>query len=172
MGYPWRAARLLGLHVEAVMPDSSGYLGAHSDGGVQVRPIGYDRRLKPQELFVSLPATAEQEDGFYSFLHVQLGSPYDMSIIKGFASGMLFGQRDWRKPGSWICSELQAAAMMPVGLIKSIASKPSYVTPRDVLMGCGFLASLGEPGPAFPQDMPPPASPVMIGMPPLPSAAA
>src|ERR1700676_4258360 len=48
-------------HVEAVTPLGAGpqkYLGAHCDGGVQARDVGYDAKVLQQELFVDLPETA------------------------------------------------------------------------------------------------------------------
>ena len=41
-------------HVEAVKPAGK-YLGAHRDGGVQARDVGYDAGVLRQELFVDLP---------------------------------------------------------------------------------------------------------------------
>jgi len=55
----------------------------------------------------------EQEDRFYSFLMSQIDKPYDKMAILGFIVG-----RNWKETDSWICSELQAAALEHAGICK------------------------------------------------------
>lgn len=115
-------------HVEAVMPDGS-YLGAHFDGGVKARPPGYDAKSLQREVFVPLPATAEEDAAFYAFLQSQVGKPYDIEAVAG-----LVAERDWRLPDAWFCSELQAAALESSGYLPTLAANVSKITPRDLLL--------------------------------------
>jgi hypothetical protein len=116
-------------HTEALMPDGT-LLGAHIDGGVQARPHGYDAKTMTKELYVQLPATAEQTDAFHAFLRAQLGKPYDTLGIAGIVA-----ERDWRADDSWFCSELIAAALCNCGRFPpTLATEFNHVTPRDVLL--------------------------------------
>jgi hypothetical protein len=59
----------------------------------------------------------------------QDGKPYDWRAILGF--GM--GERDWRVPDSWFCSELQARALEVAGILNFPADVPMWrITPRDL----------------------------------------
>ncbi len=102
-------------HVDAVIPPGCTWaepghlLGARNDKsggmpkGVWVRPPNYHKWAAKVRFHV--PATAAQEGAFYDYLHKQIGKPYDTSAIWGFAAG-----RNWRKDGSWYCSELITGA--------------------------------------------------------------
>lgn len=114
-------------HVDAILPDGS-LLGARSDrvggrpAGVQIRPSGYlpfDRKV-----IFKLPATPRQENLWKSFLLGQLGKPYDKKAIWAFAFG-----RDWREQDSWICSELQMAALEACGVSPSLYLTANKITP-------------------------------------------
>ena len=116
-------------HAEAMMPDGT-LLGAHIDGGVMARPQDYDKDQFTREMYVSLPTPSGVADEFHSFLRSQLGKPYDVESIAG-----LVAQRDWQKPDSWFCSELQAAALCHCGYFPAhLATEFNHVTPRDLLL--------------------------------------
>lgn len=129
-------------HVEALMPDGT-LLGAHLQGGVLARPMGYDKGTATRELYVEFDAgvdlvkqpgnepmkSVEKEDAFCAFLRDQLGKPYDLSAIAGLAL-----DRDWHAADSWFCSELQAAALEQCGYFTPLASINSHVSPRDLLL--------------------------------------
>lgn len=113
-------------HVDAVLPDGT-LLGARLDG-VKIRAPGYATFARVER--VSLAASAEQETAFLAFLHDQVGKPYDKFAICAFPF-----QRDWREPGAWFCSELQAAALEACGFFGRPLSVPANeVTPRDLLL--------------------------------------
>ena len=129
-------------HAEAVLPDGS-LLGAHLDGGVQIRTAGYDKATMTRELLVpidlgvdqvSVPPhppvkSAERSAAFYAFLHAQVGKPYDVTAVAGLAL-----DRDWRKAESWFCSELVAAALEHCGYLPKLATPDNHVSPRDLLL--------------------------------------
>jgi hypothetical protein len=121
-------------HAEAVMPDGT-LLGAHLQGGVMIRPAGYDAATMTRELIVDLPPFEDadhpwgMEDRFYNFLRAQVGKPYDDIALIGLAMN-----RDWHDAGSWFCSELMAAALEFCGYWPPLAALDSHVSPRDLLL--------------------------------------
>jgi len=122
-------------HVEAVTPTGTSppkYLGAHCDGGVQARAVGYDAAVLQQELFVDLPETAPgQADEFYAFLNRHIGEPYDFASILGF----LVPNVAAHQPQHIICSALQALALRQCGWFATPLVEPAHkITPRDLLL--------------------------------------
>jgi uncharacterized protein YycO len=119
-------------HAEAVLADGS-LLGAHIDGGVQIRPAGYDKATMTRELVVRLEVSANTslpaETLFYDFLRAQVGKPYDVTAIAGLAF-----DRNWREDDSWFCSELMAAALETCGYLPALSATDNHISPRDLLL--------------------------------------
>jgi hypothetical protein len=134
-------------HVEAIKPDGSAYLGARAGSGVQWAPKGYDAKYHAVEQLIEVPATDAQTAEFWAFLEAQIGAPYDDDIIKGFAAGMLLGQRDWHESGAWICSELQAAALEAAGVLRPFPQGKLYITPESLLTAISQITDLPPPPP-------------------------
>ena len=119
-------------HVDAILPDGS-LLGSRSDAiggkppGVQIRPAGYE----PWRAWaiVELAANPVQESAFHGFLLRQIGKPYDSRAIWGFITG-----RDWRAQDSWICSELQAAALEGSAVIPPLVLEANKITPAALAL--------------------------------------
>jgi hypothetical protein len=133
-------------HVEAKLPDGT-LLGAHINGGVLARPAGYDTTYD-EDLYVEVPCSSEQAAAFEAFLWSQVGKPYDVVALAEMADGALTGEApDWPNSQSWICSALQTAALLTAGIIKSAPATVRLATPRDVLVACAALTSIGEPQP-------------------------
>lgn len=125
-------------HVDCVLPDGS-LLGARQDEGVQIRPPDYEKF--DRKLAVQLPCPMAVSDKFYEFIKAQVGKPYDMTAIAGFASG-----RDWRTPDSWFCSELAAAALEQSGYFAGKLSTPANkVTPDDLLLVLSAMVPVEVP---------------------------
>ena len=118
------------VHTEARMPDGT-LLGAHIDGGVQARAPGYDAGGFDHDEFVTIPVEQPAADAFHAFLIAQLNKPYDLEVINALAMGALLGERDWRQPDHWICSELMAAAAEASAWCGRLATDVNHVTPRD-----------------------------------------
>lgn len=112
-----RSPNLLGSYEQEVR-----CAGSTFKAGVQLRPFGY-RPLAHCVRF-SLTVTEDQKNRWLRFLLNQIGSPYDWPAIWGFVSG-----RDWRQPGAWICSELQAAALEAAGIFPQLYLAANKVTP-------------------------------------------
>ena len=133
-------------HVEAKMADGT-LLGAHWDGGVQARAADYDKAYE-YDLYVTIPCTDEQAATFETFLRSQVGKPYDEVAIAELADGFVTGEApNWPNSPSWICSALQTAAILTAGIIKGAPATVRLATPRDVLVACAALTTIGEPTP-------------------------
>ena len=133
-------------HVEAKMADGT-LLGAHWDDGVQARAADYDKAYE-YDLYVTIPCTDEQAATFETFLWSQVGKPYDEVAIAELADGFVTGEApNWPNSPSWICSALQTAALLTAGIIKGAPATVRLATPRDVLVACAALTTIGEPTP-------------------------
>lgn len=149
----WRDDGWLPTHAEVLMPDGT-LLGAHLEGGVQARPVGYDKATMTREMFVDLPFGAcidisagssrqfeidRMEAKFYGFLRAQLGKPYDMTAIAAFVF-----DRDWRQADSWFCSELVAAALEECSYLPKLISPTNRITPSGLLSGLSFRVPIPD----------------------------
>ena len=76
-------------HAEAITPQGT-IIGSYAEGGVQERPLDYDKGNYEKELLLLLNATSEQSDKFYHYLRAPevLGEKYGFIDILGFASGL------------------------------------------------------------------------------------
>ena len=122
-------------HVDAVLPDGR-LLGARSDkiggvpSGVQIRPSNYGKWVKRTQFVI--PCSPTQKTNFWSFLNAQIGKSYDSRAIWAFAVN-----RDWRESDSWICSELQSAALETAGIWRPLYLAANKITP----VMCAMVAS-------------------------------
>ncbi len=123
-------------HVDAVIDDEGSLLGARSNykAGVQIRPPDY--ALFSRRLIAELPCTPTQYDGWRSFLRGEIGKPYDRRAILAFAFN-----RDWRRPDSWICSELQARALEVAGIVPPLYLACNKITPVALALVVSALSS-------------------------------
>jgi len=128
-------------HVDVVLADGR-LLGARDEvcdgvaAGVQIRPADYARFTR--KLVVSIATGAANAQGFDTFLRAQLGKPYDMRAIIGFAVG-----RDWRESDSWFCSELVAAALETAKIFPyRLATPANKIDPDDLLLALSAIAPL------------------------------
>lgn len=128
-------------HVDVVLADGR-LLGARDAvcagvaAGVQIRPADYARftRTLPVTLFTG----AANAQGFDTFLRAQLGKPYDMRAIIGFAVG-----RDWRESDSWFCSELVAAALEAATIFPyRLATPANKIDPDDLLLALSVMGPI------------------------------
>lgn len=132
-------------HVEALSEDGQFYIGAHQDGGVQKRPVGYDKdtiaKLQGDydktvfpdglcDLRLDLDVTPEQAAVFYAFLDRHINEPYDSPAIWGFVIPI-----HSHTVGRAICSALQSLALRGCGWLQwRIAAPAHLVDPRDLLL--------------------------------------
>lgn len=118
-------------HVEAMVGPQLA-LGAMLRGGVSERSTAAScySGISRRETWL-IPASKSRSEAFHKFLYSQLGQPYDWRAIMSFG----LGERDWREPGAWFCSELQGAALETAGVIELPTDLPvCRLTPRDIYM--------------------------------------
>ena len=84
-------------HVEYKFAD--GYLGAHIDGGVLLRPFDYDPKC--EFLIARVDCSPEVSARVEAAVRSEIGKPYDLTALCG-----ILAWRDWHKMGAWFCSEL------------------------------------------------------------------
>jgi hypothetical protein len=125
-------------HVEALSSDRRFYIGAHFDGGVAARPIGYDSDQlmtlsdgSRSERLIELPATDEQARAFHAFLQSKIGEPYDWRAIIGF----LAPDVHQHELDHIICSAFMTAALRACGYFPSPLTVPfHHISPRDLFL--------------------------------------
>jgi hypothetical protein len=112
-------------HVDLVLPDGK-LLGARLDGGVQIRPPDYEQFTKVKRLVAAV--TPRQGTRIYQLALDQIGKPYQMKSIFGFAF-----RKDAVSTGTWFCSELVAWLFAKVG--HPLVFKPvNRVSPEDLIV--------------------------------------
>ena len=125
-------------HVEALYDDHT--LGAMLVGGVRFRSLKspqYKHAVAYQ--VVEIAASPLTESHFDGFLEQQIGKPYDWRSILAFG----LGQRDWRNPLAWFCSELVLRGLEFANIVQLPADIPmTRITPRDLWMLLAGKATL------------------------------
>jgi hypothetical protein len=125
-------------HVEALSPDGRFFIGAHFDGGVAARPVGYDDDQlmtlpdgSKSERLVRLPAADPREAAFHAFVRSKIGEPYDWKAIIGFLEPDVH-QHEF---DHIICSAFMAAALRACGYFPSPLTVPfHHISPRDLFL--------------------------------------
>lgn len=124
-------------HAEALSQDGKSYIGAHFDGGIQARPVGYDAASlmtlpdgSKSERVVSLECTPEQEAAFYSFVQSKIGEAYDWHAIIGFVDPGHEHEMD-----HIICSAFMAAGLRACNFFPWPLTVPfHHISPRDLFL--------------------------------------
>lgn len=119
-------------HVELVTPN--GYLGALLDGGVAIRPVGYDKGTFSRELFVDVPG---DNDLATKYAMSKVGRPYDWAALLDYTLPL-----NLHLAGDYICSALMAATLLSGKAFASLPVPTYLISPRDLLLMCGVLVSL------------------------------
>jgi hypothetical protein len=130
-------------HVEALTPDGGFYLGSMFEGGVQKRPVGYDRGLvaidkttgKERDLLLTLDATAQQDALFWQWLESKIGEPYDSAAIFGFIIPLHEHTLNHAICSALITLALRACSKLPFAL----AAPAHLIDPRDLLLMTSVL---------------------------------
>lgn len=115
-------------HVEAEIDGA--LIGAHIDGGIQSRPIGYDKNETLHELFIDLIATEEQNEMFNQFMRSKIGEAYDWHAIIGFIIPEHF-----HTPNTAICSAIATLGLRACKWLEWPVAAPAHlISPRDLLL--------------------------------------
>lgn len=125
-------------HVEALSQDGLTYIGAHIDGGIMARPIGYDADKlltlpdgTKSERIVSLECEPWQQLAFYNYVQSKIDSPYDWKSIISFAMPDI-NIHDFAHV---ICSAFMVAALRNCEYFKWPLTVPfHHISPRDLLL--------------------------------------
>lgn len=121
-------------HVELKV--ATGYLGAMLQGGVAIRPVGYDKGTIAGEFFVTVPCDAAKVE---AYARSKLGTPYDWKAIVDFVVPL-----GWNQPDDFICSSLMALALMVGGAFAGSLCVPSWqISPRDLLLTLSAITKIG-----------------------------
>ncbi len=133
-------------HVEVAV--EGGYLGAHLNGGVAVRPIGYDAGATMLERFFTIDIGEAQAIAFHAYLRAQVGKSYDFDAIIDFAKAFLVHPEQlrpegaWTEPDRWFCSELVAAALIQAGVFPAgLAADARHVTPQNLAFALSAMTA-------------------------------
>jgi hypothetical protein len=126
------------VHCEALSRDGKSYIGAHFNGGIQPRPIGYDADSlmtlpdgRKAEKLVSLPCSPEQEEAFHSFVESKIGEPYDWKSIVSFAAPDI----NLHLTDHLICSGFMTAALRKCEYFPMPLTVPfHHISPRDLML--------------------------------------
>ncbi len=114
-------------HVEMVVAE--GYLGAHYDGGVAVRPVNYDNTALLHELFVNVPLTVPGDAAAEKYARGKIGSPYDWGAILDFVLPVNFHAENHCICSAFMTSTLQAGGEFPYALARA----PHATSPLDLM---------------------------------------
>ena len=117
-------------HVEAVTEDGLNYIGAHIEGGIQSRSVGYDKDEIAHELILDLVATKEQNDIFNKFMLSKIGEAYDWHAIFGFIIPEHFHVKN-----TAICSAVSTLGLRACNWFEWPVAAPAHlISPRDLLL--------------------------------------
>src|ERR1700761_6117290 len=113
---------------DAALPSGIGWLGAHQQGGVQVRPFNYAKWTVVETRAVELPNILAA----ITFARAQIGKPYNMDAIANMAlhRTRLFSMDQ----PSWFCDELLYAICLAGGVQLLGTDNPLTLTPQEVFL--------------------------------------
>jgi hypothetical protein len=125
---PW--VKFTPSHVEMVVAD--GYLGAHADGGVAIRPVGYDKLTLTHELFLDIGGDDKAAE---LYARSKIGAPYDWGAIFDFVDFVL--PIDLHEKGHLICSAFMTITGRKADALPfRLARLAHEISPADLLLVC------------------------------------
>ncbi len=113
-------------HCELALAD--GYLGAHLRGGVQLRPLDYDKGTFSGQLFIDVPCNSAKAE---AFARSKIGTPYAWSVLINYAVPVYL-----KAPKYLICSSLTVEALIAGDAFRSaqLAAPSGSISPRTLLV--------------------------------------
>lgn len=116
-------------HCEAVFKD--GYLGAHYDSGVQLRPFDYDAKKWIKQRFVTFTCDDTVAQHFEVLLRNHINEPYDYGAI----FGILLHDTQLHQFDHCICSGLLAVNLRRSNYFDhTLVVSPYEWSPRDLAL--------------------------------------
>jgi len=116
-------------HVELVVAE--GYLGAHDKGGVQIRPVGYDKSYLAAERFVDVALSGDGDAKAEAFARSKIGEPYDFAAIIDLAALVPL---DLHEHEHCICSAFMTETLKAGGAFSAPLALPSYLVSPSLLL--------------------------------------
>jgi uncharacterized protein YycO len=113
-------------HVDVIMPNGT-LIGASAPDGVE--RVKMSSRLDKASKAIVMDIPVGSHEVAFSFLHSQLGKPYDYAGVAGIGL-----HRDWQEEDKWSCAELVAKALSEAGQKPFDAEFHHRITPQDLLM--------------------------------------
>lgn len=114
-------------HTEMLSRDGKSYIGAHIDGGIAARPIGYDAATMKAELLIDLGA--DGDEAAFAYIESKIGEPYDWAAILDFLLPVNLHQQK-----HVICSAFMHLALRKKQYFPWPLPWPAHMTsPRDLL---------------------------------------
>jgi hypothetical protein len=115
-------------HVEAVSQDGTSYIGAHLDGGIQARPLDYDKGTFAHDLIIDLGT--DNDIAAFDYINSKIGTPYDWTSIADFVLPV-----NWHAQNHLICSAFMALALRRKLFFPFVLAAPAHmISPRDLLL--------------------------------------
>lgn len=119
---------LIPSHTEMLSRDRKSFIGAHIDGGIQARPIGYDAGKFKSELLLDLGP--EGDAAAYAYMESKIGEPYDWHSIIDFLLPI-----NWHEYNHVICSAFMTLTLRKkLFFPKPVAAPAHMISPRDLLL--------------------------------------
>lgn len=114
-------------HVEMKSRDGACYIGAHIDGGIQARAIGYDAGKFKDEILLDLGP--ENDDVAFDYMESKINAPYDWTSIVDFLLPI-----NWHQYNHLICSAFGLLTLRKKLFFPKPVAWPAHMTsPRDLL---------------------------------------
>lgn len=115
-------------HTEMLSRDGKSYIGAHIDGGIQARPVGYDASSMKAEVLIDLGP--EGDDAAFAYMESKIGEPYDWKSIVDFLLPI-----NWHQYNHVICSAFMALTLRKKSFFPYRLAVPAHmISPRDLLL--------------------------------------
>jgi hypothetical protein len=120
------------VHVEALSRDGAHYIGQHLNGGMQARPIGYDKdEPGRRDELVTISCSEDEYKQFHNYCEKHIGDSYDWKAIVSFIDLM----DDIHTPRASICSAIMTLALRASNIFPWPLTVPAHhISPRDLFL--------------------------------------
>jgi hypothetical protein len=120
------------VHVEALSRNGECYIGQHLDGGMQARPIGYDKdEPGRRDKLVPISCSQDEYDAFHRYCESHLGDAYDWKAIVSYIDLM----DNMHTARASICSAIMTLALRAASIFPWPLTVPAHhINPRDLFL--------------------------------------
>jgi hypothetical protein len=120
------------IHVEALSRDGQHYVGQRLDGGMQARPVGYDKdEPGHKDKLVVIICSQDKYNAFHGLCEQHIGDAYDWRAIVSFIDLM----DNLHTPHTSICSAIMTLALRAANVFPWPLTVPAHhISPRDLFL--------------------------------------